>query len=389
MEVWKIMFLSKWVICRFHVNLSGCTWNESSHSKTPSDKAGHSKAAHHKQKLPMQSQAELPHKDQVEPHLKLLLVRDWWRLLSWSEFQLSPSGHSIYNSCDDNTGSKHHLLHTSLPKKNCMTLKKSHMTWSSNVPGLMKTLPPPPFPHENPCLRELRFLHRIMALKVHLTGVDLLKHASWHFQKSQAKWTSPMINVKIMRKQSDGSDFSTWHLQPTAFSERMKGKILGCSAASSESRMALLTSCFTSTSWFFWKGPCCRLVSMAKWLDMDSRRKGVFFVKKWARFALMVSDGSSVPLWKDTNYVISYLAEIQEESSWLLHFSHIPTTSHETATPCLASTSVSPWVLPDLPDPEANGKTSLFWNKKTSNGWLISLLTVLSTGPTLPNIQDT
>ena len=24
MEVWKIMFLSKWVICRFHVNLSGC-----------------------------------------------------------------------------------------------------------------------------------------------------------------------------------------------------------------------------------------------------------------------------------------------------------------------------------------------------------------------------
>ena len=26
MEVWKIMFLSKWVICRFHVNLPGCTW---------------------------------------------------------------------------------------------------------------------------------------------------------------------------------------------------------------------------------------------------------------------------------------------------------------------------------------------------------------------------
>ena len=25
MEVWKIMFLSKWVICRFHVNLPGCT----------------------------------------------------------------------------------------------------------------------------------------------------------------------------------------------------------------------------------------------------------------------------------------------------------------------------------------------------------------------------
>ena len=24
MEVWKIIFLSKWVICRFHVNLSGC-----------------------------------------------------------------------------------------------------------------------------------------------------------------------------------------------------------------------------------------------------------------------------------------------------------------------------------------------------------------------------
>ena len=26
MEVWKIMFLSKWVICRFHVNLPGCIW---------------------------------------------------------------------------------------------------------------------------------------------------------------------------------------------------------------------------------------------------------------------------------------------------------------------------------------------------------------------------
>ena len=25
MEVWKIMFLSKWLICRFHVNLPGCT----------------------------------------------------------------------------------------------------------------------------------------------------------------------------------------------------------------------------------------------------------------------------------------------------------------------------------------------------------------------------
>ena len=24
MEVWKIIFLSKWVICRFHVNLAGC-----------------------------------------------------------------------------------------------------------------------------------------------------------------------------------------------------------------------------------------------------------------------------------------------------------------------------------------------------------------------------
>ena len=27
MEVWKIIFLSKWVICRFHVNLPGCKKN--------------------------------------------------------------------------------------------------------------------------------------------------------------------------------------------------------------------------------------------------------------------------------------------------------------------------------------------------------------------------
>ena len=26
MDVWKIIFLSKWVICMFHVNLPGCTW---------------------------------------------------------------------------------------------------------------------------------------------------------------------------------------------------------------------------------------------------------------------------------------------------------------------------------------------------------------------------
>ena len=26
MEVWKIMFLSKWVICRFHANLPGCIY---------------------------------------------------------------------------------------------------------------------------------------------------------------------------------------------------------------------------------------------------------------------------------------------------------------------------------------------------------------------------
>ena len=28
MEVWKIIFLSKWVICRFHVNLPGCTMTQ-------------------------------------------------------------------------------------------------------------------------------------------------------------------------------------------------------------------------------------------------------------------------------------------------------------------------------------------------------------------------
>ena len=26
MEAWKIIFLSKWVICMFHVNLPGCNW---------------------------------------------------------------------------------------------------------------------------------------------------------------------------------------------------------------------------------------------------------------------------------------------------------------------------------------------------------------------------
>jgi len=31
MEVWKIIFLSKWVICRFHVSLPGCIGKYSIH----------------------------------------------------------------------------------------------------------------------------------------------------------------------------------------------------------------------------------------------------------------------------------------------------------------------------------------------------------------------
>ena len=37
MEVWKIIFLSKWVICRFHVNLPGCLLHQTIfHSKKQS-----------------------------------------------------------------------------------------------------------------------------------------------------------------------------------------------------------------------------------------------------------------------------------------------------------------------------------------------------------------
>ena len=40
MEVWKIIFLSKWVICRFHVNLPGCKLE--SHSRhLMSSESGH------------------------------------------------------------------------------------------------------------------------------------------------------------------------------------------------------------------------------------------------------------------------------------------------------------------------------------------------------------
>ena len=373
MEVWKIISLSKWVICRFHVNLPGCTWNESSHSKTPSDKAGHSKAAHHKQKLPMQSQAELPHKDQVEPHLKLLLVRDWWRLLSWCEFQLPPSGHSIYNSCDDITYYIHHSqikLYDPAKITHDMVLK-----WPCHTP---------PCPHENLCLRELRFLHRIMALKVHLTGVSswiCWSNASWHFFSkpaasehhpwSMSKFWENKVMVVILAHH-------TWSPQPSPREWKAKSWV-----APQLLRKAVWL-CWPLASlqppdffgraravvWF----PCRR--DLGEWLDMDSRRKGFFCSKNgpdlhgWFQM---------VPVFQfEKTQTMSYLAEIQEESSWLLHWkiSHIPTTSHQTATRCLASTSVSPWVLPDLPHPEANGKTSLFWNKKTSNGWLISLLTV-------------
>ena len=40
MEVWKIIFLSKWVICRFHVNLPGriCFATSFHHSTFPSEK---------------------------------------------------------------------------------------------------------------------------------------------------------------------------------------------------------------------------------------------------------------------------------------------------------------------------------------------------------------
>ena len=30
-EVWKISFLSEWMICRFHVNLPGCSFSDISH----------------------------------------------------------------------------------------------------------------------------------------------------------------------------------------------------------------------------------------------------------------------------------------------------------------------------------------------------------------------
>ena len=34
MEVWKMIFLPKWVICRFHVNLPGCTLHETNSKRT-------------------------------------------------------------------------------------------------------------------------------------------------------------------------------------------------------------------------------------------------------------------------------------------------------------------------------------------------------------------
>ena len=36
MEAWKIIFLSKWVICRFHGNLQGCIQGLAIHSSPPS-----------------------------------------------------------------------------------------------------------------------------------------------------------------------------------------------------------------------------------------------------------------------------------------------------------------------------------------------------------------
>ena len=35
MEGWKIIFLSKWVICRFHVNLPGCNKNKNNNNTPP------------------------------------------------------------------------------------------------------------------------------------------------------------------------------------------------------------------------------------------------------------------------------------------------------------------------------------------------------------------
>ena len=40
MEVWKIIFLSKWVICRFHVNLPGCMSSEKTQEHAP-EATGH------------------------------------------------------------------------------------------------------------------------------------------------------------------------------------------------------------------------------------------------------------------------------------------------------------------------------------------------------------
>ena len=44
MEVWKIIFLSKWVICRFHVNLPGCNFQgeNKTHARIPREHPVHS-----------------------------------------------------------------------------------------------------------------------------------------------------------------------------------------------------------------------------------------------------------------------------------------------------------------------------------------------------------
>lgn len=245
---------------------------------------------------------------------------------------------------------------------------------------------PPPCPHENLCLRELRFLHRIMALKVHLTGVSpwtsrllsehhpwsmskfwenkvmvvILAHHTWSPQPSPREWKAKSWVAPQLLRRAVWLCWPLASLQPPDFFGRARAVV-----------------------WF----PCRR--DLGEWLDMDSRRKGFFCLKKWARFTRMVSDGSSVPVWKDTNYVISCRDSgrifMTPSLKIFTHPHHVSPNSHP-----LFSINVSFSLgFAGLAGSWSKRKNIPLLKQKNIKWLAYQLIDCISTGPTLPNIQDT
>lgn len=230
-------------------------------------------------------------------------------------------------------------------------------------------------------------------LKSTLQGLICWSNASWHFQRSRLSEHHPWSMSKLWENKVMVVILAhhTWSPQPSPREWKAKSWV-----APQLLRKAVWL-CWPLASlqppdffgraravvWF----PCRR--DLGEWLDMDSRRKGFFCLKKWARFTRMVSDGSSFPVWKDTNYVISCRDSgrifMTPSLKNFTHPHHVSPNSHP-----LFSIDISVSLgFAGLAGSWSKRKNIPLLKQKNIKWLAYQLIDCISTGPTLPNIQDT